>query len=148
MLDLKQLVIDTKSVWIEYPGFSGFEVEVTNLSRKELEKLRKRCIVTKFDRATRVPHEDLDGDKFAKEFSKATIKGWKGFKLDYLQSLILINTEGLDLEEELEYTEENAEMIVTGSIEFNGWLNEVVFDLDNFRDEREGKSKGKSKKAI
>jgi hypothetical protein len=148
MLDLKQLVIDTKSVWMEYPGFSGFEVEVTNLSRKELEKLRKRCTVTKFDRATRTPHEDLDGDKFAKEFSKATIKNWKGLKLDYLQSLILINTEGLDLEDELDYSEENAEMIVTGSIEFNGWLNEVVFDLDNFRDEREGKSKREPKKAI
>ena len=33
---------------------------------------------------------------------------------------------------------ENAEILVGQSGEFDTWLNEVVFDLDNFRTERKG----------
>ena len=37
---------------------------------------------------------------------------------------------------ELNYIpEENAEVLVSQSAEFDTWLNEVVFDLDNFRSE-------------
>lgn len=140
MLDLKQLIIDTKSVWMDYPGLEGFEVEVANLSKKELTKLRKSCTVTKFDRSARIPMETLDDQKFVKLFTKATVKNWKGLKLDYLQTLILVDVSDKDLDEELEYSAENAEILVTGSTEFDQWLNEVVFDLDNFRDRTEGVS--------
>jgi len=34
---------------------------------------------------------------------------------------------------ELEFTSDNAETLVSSSSEFDTWLNEVVFDLDNFR---------------
>ena len=51
-MDLKTLMVDTKAVWIDFPGLKGFEVEVANLSRKELTGLRKRCTTTKFDRKT------------------------------------------------------------------------------------------------
>ena len=57
-MDLKKLMVDTKSVWIDFPGLKGFEVEVANLSRKELTGLRKKCTTTKFDRKTRQAVED------------------------------------------------------------------------------------------
>ena len=62
-MELKKLMVDTKSSWIDYPGLDGFTVEVVNLSRKELTALRKRCTTTKFDRKTRQPVENLDEDK-------------------------------------------------------------------------------------
>ena len=52
-MDLKKLMVDTKTAWIEFPGLEGFSVEITNLSRKELTGLRKKCTTTKFDRKTR-----------------------------------------------------------------------------------------------
>ena len=52
-MDLKTLMVDTKAVWISFPGLKGFEVEIANLSRKELTGLRKKCLTTKFDRKTR-----------------------------------------------------------------------------------------------
>jgi len=76
-MKLKDLMVDTKSAWIEFPGCAGFEVKVANLSRKELVALRKRCVSTKFDRKTRQPEEVLDEEKFVREFTNATIKGWK-----------------------------------------------------------------------
>ena len=134
-MKLEQLMVDTKSAWVEYPGSPGFEVQVNNLSRKELLNLRKRCTVNKFDRKTRIMNEEMDDDKFITEFTTATIKGWKGFKLKYLEDLVLVDLKTEDPDSLLAYTEEDAEVLVTNSTEFDNWLNEVVFDLANFRGE-------------
>mgnify|MGYP001281834493 FL=1 len=139
-MELKKLMVDTKSAWMDYPGLEGFSVEVVNLSRKELTALRKRCTTTKFDRKTRQPVENLDEDKFVTEFSQASIKGWKGLTLEHLETLLLINSEGEDPKAEVNYSIENAEILVTNSAEFDTWLNEVVFDLDNFRTESKGRN--------
>ena len=132
-MDLKKLMVDTKSAWIDFPGLTGFSVEVVNLSRKELTALRKRCTGQKFDRKTRGVVESLDEDKFVTEFSKATLKNWKGLTYKNLEALLLVDVADQDPETELPYTEENAETLVSSSTEFDTWRNEVVFDLDNFR---------------
>ena len=134
-MKLDELLVDTKLAWIEFPGCEGFEVEVANLSRKELVNLRKRCITTKFDRKTRLAEEILDDEKFVTEFTKATIKNWRGLKLKYVDSLLLIDAANEDPEKELPYSKDNCETLVQNSNEFDTWLNEVVFDLDNFRKE-------------
>ena len=93
---------------------------------------------TSVDRKTRMLQEDLNEERFVTEFSKGTIKNWKGLTLDHLETLILIDKGEKDPDEEIPYSEENAEVLVSNSTEFDTWLNEVVFDLDNFR----GKPKG------
>lgn len=143
-MDLKKLMVDTKSVWVDFPGLSGFSVEVANLSRKELNNLRKRCTTQKFDRKTRQVVEHLDEEKFVKEFSTATVKNWKGLTLSHLETLLLIDTDNQDMSKELAYTEDNAETLVSSSTEFDTWLNEVVFDLDNFRAGPKGTSSSPS----
>ena len=132
-MDLKKLMVDTKNVWVDFPGLPGFEVEVANLSRKELTGLRKKCTTTKFDRKTRQPVEKLDEEKFVVEFTHGVVKNWKGLTLAHLETLLLVDIADKDPEQELEYTDENAETLVSSSTEFDTWLNEVVFDLDNFR---------------
>ena len=137
-MELKNLLVDTKTTWVEFPGLDGFEVELANLSRKELVALRKRCVQNKFNRKTRAFEETLDETKFVKEFTESTVKGWKGLKLSYLEDLLLVDLKGQDPQNELDYTSENAEQLVENSTEFDNWLNEVVFDLDNFRTKEEG----------
>ena len=132
-MELKKLMVDTKAVWIDFPGLSGFSVEVANLSRKELTSLRKKCTTSKFDRKTRQLVENLDEDKFVTEFSKAVIKNWKGLTLESLETLLLIDIGDQDPKKELNYSVDNAETLVSSSTEFDTWLNEVVFDLENFR---------------
>ena len=141
-------MVDTKAVWIDFPGLKGFEVEVVNLSRKELTGLRKKCTGTKFDRKTRQAVEELDEDKFVSEFAKSVIKNWKGLSLQHLETLLLVDIEGKDPEETLPYTEENAETLVSSSTEFDTWLNEVVFDLDNFRTESKGPAPKPARKVL
>jgi len=134
-MELKKLVVDSKAKWIDFGGLEGFSIEIANLSRKELTGIRKKCTTTKFNRRTRVAEEVLDEEKFVTEFTRKTVNNWKGLTLAHLETLILIDVEGQDLEKEVEYTEENAEVLVSQSSEFDTWLNEVVFDLDNFRSE-------------
>lgn len=145
-MKLAELMVDTKTAWIEFPGADGFEVEVANLSRKELLNLRKRCIKTKFDRKTHQAVEELDEDKFVHEFTKATVKNWKGLKLKYLEELILVELADNDPEEELVFDLDNAESLVQNSADFDNWINEVVFDLANFRGKSETKTVGKTRK--
>lgn len=140
MLELSKLVVDTKSTWMEYPGLEGFEVEIAAVSRKELNKLRKRCITQTYDRKARVMMETLDEKAFVREFTDATIKNWKGLTLEYLDSLVLMDTGSEDLSQEYEYSTKHANELVTFSTEFDTWLNEVVFDLDNFRNRAEAGS--------
>lgn len=132
-MQLKKLMVDTKAVWVDFPGLEGFSVEVVNLSKKELTSLRKKCTTTKFDRKTRQAVEQIDEDKFVTEFTRAVVKSWKGLKLSYLEDLLLVDIADEDPTKTLPFTEENAETLVSSSNEFDQWLNEVVFDLDNFR---------------
>ena len=139
-MELKSLLVDSKTTWVEFPGLDGFEVELANLSRKELVGLRKRCTQNKFNRKTRQFEETLDDDKFIVEFTNATVKGWKGLQLKYLEDMILVDLKGQDPTKVLEYSEENAQVLVENSTEFDNWLNEVVFDLENFRTQEPEKS--------
>jgi hypothetical protein len=132
-MELKNLLVDSKTTWVEFPGLNGFEVELANLSRKELIALRKRCTNNKFNRKTRAFEESLDDEKFVVEFTNATVKGWKGLKLKYLEDLVLVDLKGQNPETEMDFSEENAKQLVENSSEFDNWLNEVVFDLENFR---------------
>jgi hypothetical protein len=143
-MDLKSLLVDSKTTWAEFPGLDGFEVELANLSRKELVNLRKKCTSNKFNRKTRAFEESLDDEKFVNEFTESTVKGWKGLKLSYLEDLILVDLEGQDPNAEMDFSLENAKVLVENSSEFDNWLNEVVFDLENFRSKQPAKSTKKT----
>ena len=143
-MELKSLLVDSKTTWVEFPGLDGFEVELANLSRKELVALRKKCTEQKFNRKTRAFEETLDDDKFVKEFTNATVKGWKGLQLGFLEDLVLVDLKNQDTSTLLEYTEDNALLLVENSSEFDNWLNEVVFDLENFRTDFKSKTKGQT----
>ena len=145
-MELKSLLVDSKTTWVEFPGLDGFEVELANLSRKELVALRKKCTSQKFNRKTRGFEESLDDDKFVKEFTNSTVKGWKGLQLGYLEDLVLVDLKGQDATIPLEYTEENALLLVENSSEFDNWLNEVVFDLENFRGTKQTNTAKKAQK--
>ena len=127
------MLVETKKAWVEFPGLPGFEVELVAQGRDKLISLRKQCTTTKFSRSTRQPEEVVDEKKFVRLFSDAVISGWKGLKLDYLQELMLVDLKGQDPESFLDYDQETAFLLLSNSSSFDTWVNEVVFDLDNFR---------------
>ena len=47
-VSLASLMTPSKTVTIDFPGYTGFSVQVTYLAREELVKLRKKCLKTKW----------------------------------------------------------------------------------------------------
>lgn len=131
-VSLSSLLTPSKTVSVDFPGYTGMSVELCYLGRDELIKLRKRCISTKFNRKTRQPEEELDEDKFIVEYCKAVIKDWSGIKFRYLEELLLVDVSNLDPDDELPYTQENAELLMKNSNVFDTWVTEAVGDLENF----------------
>ena len=131
-VSLASLMTPSKTVSVDFPGYSGFSVDLCYLAREELVKLRKRCVSTKWNKKTHQPEEDLDEDKFIVEYTKAVIKGWTGLKYRYLEELLLVDVGELDLDDELPYTQDNAELLMKNATSFDTWVTEAVGDLENF----------------
>ena len=131
-VSLASLMTPSKTVSIDFPGYDGMKVSLCYLAREELLKLRKKCVTTKFSKKTRQPEEILDEDKFLVEYCKAVIKTWSGFKYSYLEELLLVDISGQDPDDELMYTQENAELLMKNANDFDTWVTESVGDLENF----------------
>ena len=131
-VSLSSLLTPSKTVTVDYPGMKGFTVDLCYLAREELLKLRNRCLAQKFNRKTRAFDDQLDEDKFLVEYVKAVIKGWKGLKYSYLEELLLVDISSLDPEDELEFSQDNAETLMKNAGDFDTWVTEVTGDLENF----------------
>jgi hypothetical protein len=129
-LSLKTLLVPSKTVDVEYPGMPGFTVSVCFLSRETLQNIRKKATKTSFK--NRQPVEELNDELFLELYVKASIKGWKGLTLKYLEQLAPVDVSGEDLDTELEYTEENALYLMKASTNFDAFISEQVTDLGNF----------------
>ena len=131
-VSLKSLLTPSKTVAVDFPGLEGFSIKLTYLAREELLKLRNKSVSQKFNKKTRAYEEQLDNDKFLTEYCKAIIKGWKGLKYNYLEELLLVDISEVDPEDTLVWNNENAELLMKNSSDFDEWVSETVGELENF----------------
>ncbi len=129
-LSLKNLLVPSKSLEVEYPGMPDFKLSLAFLSRETLQTIRKKASKTSFK--NRQPVEELNDELFLELYVKATVKGWTGLKLKYLEQLAPVDLSGQDLEAELAYSEENALFLMKNSSNFDSYISEQVTDLGNF----------------
>jgi hypothetical protein len=129
-LSLKTLLVPSKSVEVEYPGMPDFKLQLTFLSRETLLNIRKKSTKTTFK--NRQPQEEFNDELFLDLYVQNAIKSWSGFKLKYLEQLAPVDLTGQDLEDMLEYTQENALYLMKNSGNFDAWITEQVSDLGNF----------------
>lgn len=129
-LSLKTLLVPSKSLEVEYPGMPEFVVQLAFLSRETLQTIRKKATKTSFK--NRQPVEELNDELFLELYVKASIKGWTGLKLKYVEQLAPIDLGQNDPEAELEYSEENALYLMKNSTNFDQFVSEQVSDLGNF----------------
>jgi hypothetical protein len=130
ILSLKTLLVPSKAVQVEYPGMPGFLIDLAFLSRETLLGIRKKSTKTSFK--NRQPVEEFNEDLFLQLYVQASVKGWSGFKLSYLEQLAPVDLTGQDLSNELEFSEENALFLMKNSSNFDAFVSEQVSDLGNF----------------
>ena len=132
-LNLSTILVPTKETVAEFPGYPDLKVTLSFLSREEIVKLRKKATKTKFDRKTRQPIDEVDDDLFLELYVSTIVKGWTGFKFKYLTQLMPVDASGIkNLDDELEYTPENALVLMKNSPDFDSFVTETTSDLQNF----------------
>jgi hypothetical protein len=129
-ISLKNLLVPSKALEVEYPGMPEFKIQVAFLSRETLQTIRKKSTKTSFK--NRQPVEELNDELFLELYVKNAVKGWTGLKLKYLEQLAPVDLTGQDADAELEYSEENALYLMKNSTNFDSFISEQVTDLGNF----------------
>ena len=130
-LSLKSLLVPSKVVEVDFPGFDNFKVTLSFLSRETLVTIRKKA--TKVVFKNRQATEELNDDLFLSLYVQAAIKGWSGLKLAYLEQLAPVDLTNQDLDAVLEYSDENALFLMKASSSFDSWVSDQVTDLGNFQ---------------
>lgn len=129
-ISLKSLLVPSKAVTVEFPGFPGFSIELNYLSRDGLINLRKKSTKTIFK--GRQTSDEFNEDLFLELYVDAAIKGWTGLKFKYINLLVPADVSQFDPEDELVYSKENALMLMKNSTDFDSFVSERVNDLGNF----------------
>lgn len=129
-ISLKTLLVPSKTVTVEYPGMPDFAIDLCFLSRESLQTIRKKATKTSFK--NRQPVEEVNDELFLELYVKSTVKGWKGLKISYLEQLAPIDATGLNPDDVLEFSEENALFLMKNSTNFDSFVSEKVTDLSNF----------------
>jgi len=128
-MKLSSLLVPSKATQVEFPGFPGFVIDISFLTREALVKIRKDS--TKQSFKNRQQTDEVDDQVFLQLYVKAAVKGWKGLKLSYLEQLAPIETAG-NPDDELAYDEDNALALMKSSASFDAFISEKVTDLANF----------------
>lgn len=128
-LTLKDLLVPSKEIEIDFPGMPDFKVNLVFLTREALVNIRKKATKTTFK--NRQPVEELDDEVFLQLYSEAAIKNWSGLKFSYLEQLAPIKA-GNDPEDTLAYSKDNALFLMKASANFDGFISEKVTELTTF----------------
>ena len=132
-MKLRDLIVDTKTVWVPVDGYEDFYVELAYIPRTEMTKMVKDCQRTKMSRATRQIETELDQEKFLATFVERAIKNWKGLTLETLSDFVPIEYEEENAKNELPFDSDNAIFLIKQSQAFDDWVNDKINDIDTFR---------------
>jgi hypothetical protein len=127
---LKSLLVPSKATEVDYPGLSGFKINVVFLSRETLVSIRKKATKTVYK--NRAATEEVDDKLFLQLYVQSTIKGWSGLKMAHVNELAPIDMTAVDPESLLDYSEDNALELMRASGDFDSFITETVSELSNF----------------
>lgn len=111
--------------------FPGAEFELAYQGRKQTTNNLRNGYVTVVE-GDKV-HQEFSQEKFSAHFVSSAVKGWKGLKLKHIQDWMLVD-EDQDLEEEVEFCDENALFLYENWKPFEDWVSSVVHNVDRFRE--------------
>ena len=134
---IKKLMVTEKVTEVEFPDIDGFKVQLCYVGRDRMMKIRNQALVYKFNKRTRQREEEVDNDKFLEAYADAVIKGWSGLTVRALATLLPIDTAGADPEEEVEYSADDALLLLKNSTIFDQFVTDSLNNFEVF--ERESK---------
>tara|TARA_Y100000114_G_scaffold84969_1_gene78509 strand:- start:1214 stop:1645 length:432 start_codon:yes stop_codon:yes gene_type:complete len=132
MSKIKNLIAEKSSVWVEYPDIDGFELNLKYLTREDLMKIRNASLTYKFNKRTRQREEEIDNDRFLEHYAEKAILGWKGLKVKHMPALMPVDISGIDGEDDIEYSSEDAIELLKNSTVFDQFVTDTMNDFEQF----------------
>src|SRR5210317_691106 len=132
MSKIKNLIADQSSVWIEYPDIDGFSVNLKYLTREDLMKIRNASLTYKFNKRTRQREEEVENDRFLENYAEKAVLGWKGLKVKHMPALMPVDITGMDAEENIDYSNEDAIELLKNSTVFDQFVTDAMNDFEQF----------------
>lgn len=132
MSKIKNMIAEQSSIWVEYPDIDGFEVNLAYLTREDLMKIRNASLTFKFNKRTRQREEEIDNDRFLENYAEKAIISWKGLKVKHMPALMPVDISGMDANEEIEYSNEDAIELLKNSTVFDQFITDTMNDFEQF----------------
>ena len=126
------MIAEQSSVWVEYPDIDGFEVNLKYLTREDLMKIRNASLTYKFNKRTRQREEEVENDRFLENYAEKAILGWKGLKVKHMPALMPVDISGMDANENIEYSNEDAVELLKNSTVFDQFITDTMNDFEQF----------------
>ena len=134
---IKKLMVTEKVTEVEFTDIEGFKVQLCYVGRDRMMKIRNQALVYKFNKRTRQREEEVDNDKFLEAYADAVIKGWSGLTVRGLATLLPIDLAGADPKELVEYSADDALLLLKNSTIFDQFVTDALNNFEVF--ERESK---------
>ena len=132
MSKIKNMIAEQSSVWVEYPDIDGFKVNLQYLTREDLMKIRNASLTYKFNKRTRQREEEIDNDRFLENYAEKAIVGWKGLKVKHMPALMPVDISGMDGDENIDYSSEDAIELLKSSTVFDQFITDTMNDFEQF----------------
>ena len=123
---------EQSSVWVDYPDIEGFSVNLKYLTREDLMKIRNASLTYKFNKRTRQREEEVENDRFLENYANKAIVGWKGLKVKHMPALMPVDITGMDAEENIVYSNEDAIELLKNSTVFDQFITDAMNDFEQF----------------
>jgi len=130
-------MVTEKVTEVEFTDIEGFKVQLCYVGRDRMMKIRNQALVYKFNKRTRQREEEVDNDKFLEAYADAVIKGWSGLTVRGLATLLPIDLTGADPKELVEYSADDALLLLKNSTIFDQFVTDALNNFEVF--ERESK---------
>ena len=128
-------------VWVQVPGYPGWDVLVQYLTPAKVKLLSEDATTKKLNRQTRQMEDKVDNEILAKLMTKAMILDWRGLTTAMLRDLVPVpDAVNAKLEKEhggkLPFSPEDLEVLVenTYSRSFMDTVMECATDLHTMRE--------------
>ena len=132
MSKIKKMMAEKSSIWVDYPDIDGFEVNLAYLNREDLMKIRNASLTFKFNKRTRQREEEVDNDRFLENYAEKAIISWKGLKVKHMPALMPVDISGMDANDDIEYSNEDAIELLKNSTVFDQFITDTMNDFEQF----------------
>ncbi len=147
-MDITKLIISApENLTADVEFREGLILQLRFVSRTQLQSLYKSCTVMKFDPQLKIRKQQLDGEKFAAEFCKLAVAGWRGVTPNSLSKIVPMDLSSLsaeDREKEIPFTQEGIAAIVKAAYELDAFIQDNAVDVAIFSPDHQDEVKNSS----